>query len=50
MAIFCLAISTNDLKERIGNIIVAYTFDDKPIYVKDLQITNAVYKILEQAI
>jgi formate--tetrahydrofolate ligase len=50
MAIFCLSNNPQEMHERINNIIVAYTKQDKPIYVKDLKITNAVMKILESAI
>ncbi|GMO13493.1 MAG: formate--tetrahydrofolate ligase [Mycoplasmoidaceae bacterium] len=50
MAIFCLATNELDLKNRISNIIVAYTKDEKPIYVKDLQIVGAILKILKDAI
>jgi formate--tetrahydrofolate ligase len=50
MAIFCLATSNEDLKNRIGRIIIAFTKDNKPIYVNDLEITNAVIKILTDAI
>ena len=50
MAVFCLASSKEDFKERMSNIIVAYTFDDKPVYVKDLKITNAIMKLMENAL
>lgn len=50
MAIFCLATSIEDLKKRISNIIVAFTKEDKPVYVKDLKIVNALLKILTGAI
>src|SRR5512139_334588 len=38
MAIFCLATSVKDLKERLGNIVVAYTRDQKPVRAKDLKV------------
>jgi formate--tetrahydrofolate ligase len=50
MAIFCLATSEKDLIKRIENIIVAFSKSNKPIYVKDLQIVNAIMKILAYAI
>jgi formate--tetrahydrofolate ligase len=50
MAIFCLAVDVDDLKKRINEIIVAYSNTNKPIYVSDLGITNAVFKILSNAI
>lgn len=50
MAIFCLAKSEEDFMERVGNIIVAYTYDDSPIRVKDLKITKAILKLMKQAL
>ena len=50
MAIFCLSKDINDLKERIGNIIVGYTKDNKEIYVKDLKCENAITLLLKDAI
>jgi len=50
MAIFCLAKNEQDLKERVENIIVAYSLQDTPIYVKDLNISGAIIKILQDAI
>jgi formate--tetrahydrofolate ligase len=49
MAIFCLATSKEDFRKRLNDIIVAYTYDDKPIFVKDLRISNAVMKLMENA-
>ncbi len=50
MAILCLATSLEDLKQRIGNIIVAYTSEDKPVYVKDLKIEGAITMLLKDAL
>ena len=50
MAILCLATSLEDLKARIGNIIVAYTPDDQPVHVKDLKIEGAIAMLLKDAI
>lgn len=50
MAILCLASDLNDLKSRLGNILVAYTYDDKPIYAKDLKAEGAMTTILKDAI
>jgi formate--tetrahydrofolate ligase len=50
MAIFCLAINIDDLKNRISNIIVAFSKKQNPIYVKDLGIVNALMKILKDAV
>ena len=38
MAILCLAADLQDLKERLGNILVAYTYDNEPVYAKDLKV------------
>lgn len=50
MAILCLATSVEDLKERIDNLIVGYTYDKKIITVKDLGITGSVLVLLKDAI
>ena len=50
MAIFCLATDINDLKRRIGNIIVGYTKDNKPITAKDLKADGAMTVLLKDAI
>jgi len=50
MAIFCLATSLQDLKERLGRIVVAYTRDLKPILAKDLKAHGAMAALLKDAI
>src|SRR6202166_508770 len=50
MAIFCLAKDLDDLKERLGNIIVAYTRDRKPVRAKDLKAHGAMAALLKEAI
>ncbi len=50
MAIFCLAKDLEDLKERVGNIIVAYKYDGSPVYVKDLKAQGAVALLMKDAI
>lgn len=50
MAIFCLATDLKDLKRRIGNIIVGYTKDNKPITAKDLKADGALTVLLKDAI
>ena len=50
MAIMCLAKSEDDFIERVKNIIVAYTFDDKPVYLKDLNISKAIDKLMREAL
>ncbi|MFZ2228552.1 MAG: formate--tetrahydrofolate ligase [Candidatus Nanopelagicaceae bacterium] len=49
MAIFCLATSIEDLKERIGKIVVAYSRDKKPILASDLNAQGAMTVILKDA-
>ena len=50
MAIFCLATSLKDLKNRLGNIVVAYTREQKPVRAKDLKVHGAMTVLLKEAI
>jgi formate--tetrahydrofolate ligase len=50
MAIFCLATSLNDLKERLGNIVVGYTRALQPICARDLHAHGAMTVLLQQAL
>lgn len=50
MAIFCLATSRRDLKERLGNIIVGYTREQTPLRARDLQAQGAMAALLKDAI
>ena len=50
MAIFCLAKDLDDLKERIGNIIVAFTRDRKPVRARDLKAHGAMTVLLKEAL
>ncbi len=50
MAIFCLATSLADLKERLGNIVVAYTRDQKPVRARDLGVHGAMTVLLKDAL
>ena len=50
MAILCLSKDIKDLKEKIAKIIVAYTYDDKPVTVSDLRIQGAVAAVLKDAL
>ena len=50
MAIFCLAKNLDDLKERLGNVIVAYTRDRKPVRARDLKAHGAMAALLKEAI
>ncbi len=50
MAILSLADDLNDLKTRLGNILVAYTFDGKPVFARDLQAQEAMAILLKDAL
>ncbi|MBQ8533860.1 MAG: formate--tetrahydrofolate ligase [Clostridia bacterium] len=50
MAVFCLASSITDLKERLSKIIVGYTYDDKPVTAGDLKAVGAMTALLKEAI
>ncbi len=50
MAILCLAEDFEDLKERLGNIFIGYTYDKKPIYARDLKANGAMAALLKEAI
>lgn len=50
MAILCLATSLEDLKQRAAKMIVAYTYDGKPVTVDDIEATGAVTLLLKDAI
>ena len=50
MAIFCLATSLADLKERLGNIVIGYTRDKKPVTARDLKAHGAMTVILRDAL
>jgi len=50
MAILCMATDFEDLKERLGDIFVGFTFDKKPIFARDLKAENAMAILLKDAI
>lgn len=50
MAILCLASDIHDLKNRLGNILVAYTYDNKPVFAKDLKVEGSLTVLLKDAI
>lgn len=50
MAIFCLASDLQDLKRRVGEILLAYTYDGKPVYVSDIKADGAVALLMKDAI
>ncbi|MFJ7182895.1 formate--tetrahydrofolate ligase [Lysinibacillus xylanilyticus] len=49
MAVFCLATSIEDLRERIASIVIGYTFDREPVFVRDLQVEGALTLLLKDA-
>lgn len=50
MAILCLANSLSNLKEKLGNIFVGFTYNNEPVYAKDLKAENAMTILLKDAI
>jgi formate--tetrahydrofolate ligase len=50
MAIFCLATSLKDLKNRLGNIVIGYTREQKPVLAKDLKVHGAMTVLLKDAL
>ena len=50
MSVLCLADDMEDLKRRLGNIIVAYSFDGKPVTAQDLKATGAMAALLKDAL
>lgn len=50
MAILCLAEDLFDLKKRLGNILVAYTYDGKPVYCRDIKAEGAMTVLLKDAV
>jgi formate--tetrahydrofolate ligase len=50
MATLCVAKDINDLKRRLGNIFVGYTFNDKPVFARDLKAQGAMAVLLREAI
>ena len=50
MAILCLASDLTDLKERLGHILVAYTYDNQPVYARDLGAHGAMTALLKDAL
>lgn len=50
MAILCLAADLKDLKSRLGKILVAYSYDNKPIYAKDIKADGAMTALLKDAL
>ncbi|MDX2414314.1 MAG: formate--tetrahydrofolate ligase, partial [Bacteroidales bacterium] len=50
MAILCMASSMQDLKKRLGNIFIGYTYDKKPIFARDLKAEGSMAVLLKDAI
>lgn len=50
MAILCISKDEEDFVRRLNNILVAYNLDGNPVYLKDLNITNAIMKIMKYAL
>ena len=50
MAALCLASDLMDLKKRFGEMLVAYTYEDKPVYIKDLKCEGAMAMVMKDAI
>lgn len=50
MAILCLATDLEDLKRRVGNVLLGYTYDDKPFTVNDLGVAGAITVLLKDAL
>lgn len=49
MAVFCLATSLQDLKERLASIVIGYTYDREPVFVRDLGVEGALTLLLKEA-
>ena len=50
MAILCLSKSEEDFMNKINNILVAFTYDDKPVYLRELRISHAIMKLMKEAL
>ncbi len=50
MATLCMAKDLSDLKERLGNIFIGYTYTDKPVFARDLRANGAMAALLKEAI
>lgn len=50
MAILCLAKDLDDMKRRIGNILLGYTLDKKPFFVRDMKVEGAIAALLKDAV
>lgn len=50
MAILCLSRNLTDLKEKMGNILIGFTYDDKPVYARDIKAQGAMAALMKYAI
>lgn len=50
MTIFCLASDLEDLRKRIDQIVIGYTYDKKPVFARDLHVTGSILSLLKDAI
>jgi len=50
MAVLCLSADLADLKKRLGNILVAYTYDNKPVYAREFGVAGAMAALLKDAV
>lgn len=50
MAIFCLSINLEDFKKRVGDIIIAYNYDNEPVYARDIHAQGAVALLMKDAL
>ncbi len=50
MAILCLSKDLNELKKKMSNILIGYTFDDKPVYARDIKAQGAMAALMKYAI
>jgi len=50
MAILCLSVNLEDLKKRLGSMLIAYTYERKPVFVRDLKVEGALTLLLKDAI
>ncbi len=50
MAILCLSENYSELKKRIGNILIGFTYDGEPVFVKDLKVEGAISAVLKDAL
>lgn len=50
MSTACMATDLKDFKDRVNKIMIAYTYDNKPVYLRDLKMSNSVCLLMEQAL